>query len=429
MSDLNFANNETDLITILIVEQDAQLLSMLEVLFSAGGYEVFCAENGRAALEQAEKFRYPLVITALDLPDIEAVEMLVGLTEIDPFIECILLAQISQLSRVIEASEVGNVYNHFWKPLQDMGELVRTVARALERRELRLNNAHLLTELRDSREEERKLFRHLEQLDKASGLGQLTQNLNGNIEIPLERLLSYGHYMKARLERNESDPVSAEQMNRALEYLAEMEKSVQNGYEVLQHIINYAANQDDGPSTIKIEDVLNESIDLVRPLLDSKSISVSIELATGTPDVILNRTRLRQILVGILLNAQQALEDREGNISISTGIKEKAAKQEKFALICIKDNGCGISEEVLSHVFDPFFSTRRREDNLGIGLTIARRILHDWDGDIEIDSSGSNGTQVTIVLPVRTTDELWPKCESSFHGSSQSLIEPDKFAA
>ena len=399
---MHLSDNETHHITILIVEQDPQLLSMLEMLFSSGGYEVFCADNGQAALEQATKLRYPLVITGLDVGEMEAVELLSGLMEIDPYIECVLLAEVSELSRVIEASEVGNVYNHFWKPLKDMGELIRTVARALERRELRLNNTHLLAELRDSREERNRLFHHLDHLDKTSGLGQMVQNIDGNIENPLERLLSYGRYLRSRMERSEAEPISAEQMNRTSEYLGEVETSVQKSCDALQHIIDYAIDQDESPREIKIEEVLNEALNVLQPILNAKSILVTLDIAPETPTLILHRSKLRQIIVGIVQNSQQAITESGGIINLSTHVVENADSLETIVQLSIKDNGCGISEEALPHVFEPFFSTYRREDNFGIGLTIARRTIRDWDGDIDIQSDGRNGAQVTLRLLARS---------------------------
>ncbi len=365
MSNLTSSNFENNLITILIAEQDQKLLSMLEMLFSAGGYEVFCAETGQAALEQAGKFRYPLIISGLDFPDMPGTDLLAGLTEIDPYIECIILAEVSELTRVIEASEIGNVYNHFWKPLKDMGEVVRTVARALERRELRLNNAHLLTELREARESHQNLFRHIEYLNKKSGIDHLAQNSSAVKTQSIEQ------------EGNLNGP---------------------SGESMLQYVLKYAREQDNRTENIQIRPLFDEIAELVSPLLRDQSITINFDTPENLPDIHLNRPRLRQILAGIILNSVQSFPSAGGTITIKIRVQKKS--DESNLLISIKDDGSGVSDEVLPHVFDPFFSTRPREVNLGIGLTIARKILHEWDGNIDIQSEETGGTEVIVTLPI-----------------------------
>jgi len=103
---------------------------------------------------------------------------------------------------------------------------------------------------------------------------------------------------------------------------------------------------------------------------------------------------LNQALLEIVRNAQQALQGRaHGVITLSS------AMQDEMALIRVNDNGEGMTQDVLAHVFAPFFTTRDLNEGTGLGLTVARDIILAHDGQIEIDSVPAQGTTVTLRLP------------------------------
>ncbi len=109
--------------------------------------------------------------------------------------------------------------------------------------------------------------------------------------------------------------------------------------------------------------------------------------------IICNEGKLHQALLNILLNASQAIGEK-GTISIST-----ASENQQF-VISIADTGCGISEENLPRITDPFFTTRDPGKGTGLGLSIAYNVVQEHGGTLEFESQPGKGTRVTITLPV-----------------------------
>lgn len=105
--------------------------------------------------------------------------------------------------------------------------------------------------------------------------------------------------------------------------------------------------------------------------------------------------QLSQAFLAVLSNAVQAIADKgpAGEIRVSSRAEDQRS------VIRIRDNGCGIDAASLPHIFDPFFTTRPVGQGTGLGLTVARDILHIHNGEIVVDSAPGRGTTVTLSLP------------------------------
>jgi PAS domain S-box-containing protein len=105
--------------------------------------------------------------------------------------------------------------------------------------------------------------------------------------------------------------------------------------------------------------------------------------------------RIEQVIVNLLINACEALTNREQSISLSTGYHQD--QQEVF--LQVSDSGRGIEAEQLPHVTDPFFTTRRKEGGTGLGLSVSARIIKEHNGRLHFSSKPREGTVVSIVFP------------------------------
>lgn len=412
--------SEAASVSLLLVESDAPLRERLAFVLTAGGYDVFCAADGLEALELIQRERFPIALTALDLPHKDGIELARELHELDPYAECILLAESNQLPRVIEAVEAGNVYSHFWKPLEDIGNLAHTIARALERRDLRLTNARLLIAQRDSRNELHALTARLEQLDRVAALGQMTQAIAQNMEPPLKNLLAYAQYLRARLARKEEEPLTAEQISRIQDYLNDMGTSVQMCCETVQGLLAYADPHVEPPGPVELHRAIEEAVNLLRPSLEAQNIRCELRLDPSLGPVRGNPHRLRQVIVNLLLNAQQAMDRQGGVLTLTTERHADEQGQEMGAKLTVTDTGVGIPLAALPHIFNAFFTTRSRSKNLGIGLTIARKMLREWRGAIQVESVLGEGTTVHITLPTCVALDIpQPELELSVEDDQQ----------
>jgi signal transduction histidine kinase len=110
-------------------------------------------------------------------------------------------------------------------------------------------------------------------------------------------------------------------------------------------------------------------------------------------EILGNEGKLHQVFLNILSNAEQSIE-KEGTIEITT-----AVEQDKLE-ITISDNGCGISNENLTKIIDPFFTTKDPGKGTGLGLSIAYQIIQNHKGTIKINSKLEEGTTVIVTLPI-----------------------------
>lgn len=137
--------------------------------------------------------------------------------------------------------------------------------------------------------------------------------------------------------------------------------------------------------------VLNETLKLLERELESRNISVELDLAPGMPPAQIDAGQFEQVFYNLIRNAYQALPSEDGRISIRTGFNEYEY------LISIEDNGTGISPEHMGAIFEPYRTTKA--SGSGLGLLIVRRIVREHGGEISIDSRENHGARVTIHLP------------------------------
>jgi signal transduction histidine kinase len=146
---------------------------------------------------------------------------------------------------------------------------------------------------------------------------------------------------------------------------------------------------------LDMEDIITRSLRLVK--YAQKNITISRQLSPDLPFLFGQRHRLIQVFSNILLNALQALEG-EGNIQITADTLEQDG--EKSIEIAISDNGPGIPYEILSHIFDPFFTSSKDSESTGLGLYITRTIIEEMGGTITAHSIPKHGTTFSICLPL-----------------------------
>ncbi|WP_346354782.1 ATP-binding protein [Azotosporobacter soli] len=140
---------------------------------------------------------------------------------------------------------------------------------------------------------------------------------------------------------------------------------------------------------------LNEGIESTINVIwnEIKSKATLVKEWGDIPYIYCNSGQLKQVIMNLLLNALQAIENK-GEIRIKTW----AEKEHVF--VSITDTGCGMMPEVISRVFEPFFTTREIGQGTGLGLSVSYDIVKKHGGEIKVESQLGQGTTFTIVLPV-----------------------------
>jgi len=140
-----------------------------------------------------------------------------------------------------------------------------------------------------------------------------------------------------------------------------------------------------------IHALLHESLRLLEHELESRKISVALDLAAAMPPATLDSGQFQQVFYNLIRNAYQALTGENGRITIRTRFNDYEY------VISIEDNGTGISPEHMGAIFEPYLTTK--PSGSGLGLLIVRRIVREHGGEIAIESEENQGTRVIIHLP------------------------------
>jgi two-component system NtrC family sensor kinase len=131
--------------------------------------------------------------------------------------------------------------------------------------------------------------------------------------------------------------------------------------------------------------------------LRHKNIRVEFDFAPDLPRPLLSPDQVRQVLLNLFKNAEDAIAE-SGYIRITTMHEE--AEGEEFVILKVSDNGCGITDEDQSQIFEPFFTRKRDGQGTGLGLSVTYSIIRNIGGKIEVDSRVGEGTTFTIRIPV-----------------------------
>ena len=116
-------------------------------------------------------------------------------------------------------------------------------------------------------------------------------------------------------------------------------------------------------------------------------------LAPEIPLITLVPDQLLQVCLNIILNAFDAMGS-EGELTITSKLAEEKVE------ITFKDNGPGMSKEVMKHVFEPFFTTKEAGKGTGLGLSVSYGIIKNFGGEILVESQIGRGTTFTVILPL-----------------------------
>jgi signal transduction histidine kinase/putative methionine-R-sulfoxide reductase with GAF domain len=218
--------------------------------------------------------------------------------------------------------------------------------------------------------------------EKLAALGQLAAGFAHEIRNPLTSINILIHSM------TEKSP-SRDSYNEDLKVI---EEEIHRINEIVDQFLRFAKP---APPLLERGDVLSileETLQLLRPQIEKHHVAVEKEFQTLSI-ILMDREQIKQAILNLLLNAIQAMPGG-GHLVLSGRNSEDG----QWTYLCIQDSGMGISPEDMDKLFDPFFSTK--EGGIGLGLSIAHRIIDQHRGKIEVESAPGKGTLFTVWLPI-----------------------------
>ena len=260
--------------------------------------------------------------------------------------------------------------------LEEERHLINNIARELA----------LIIERKQSQLEEQKLQAQLRHADRLATIGQLASGVAHELNEPLANILGFAQLA-------EKYPGIAEQTRHDIK---KIEKASLHAREIVKKLLIFSRQM----PTRKEQTNLNELIKEGLYFLDSRCIKEGIELdysfARDLPEIIIDPSQLRQVVVNLGVNAIQAMP-RGGKLYIKT------QTHHDHISIMMKDTGVGMSPGVLKQIFLPFFTTKDVGEGTGLGLSVVHGIVSSHGGSIKVDSTPGTGTTFEIQLPLEGT--------------------------
>lgn len=231
-----------------------------------------------------------------------------------------------------------------------------------------------------------RLERELQDKERLASLGLLAAGVAHEVNTPLTGISSYAQLLLA--ETDESDP--------KYRLLKKMEQQTFRASNLVNSLLDLIANRPRSRDVVDVEDLITATVALHEDLMKPKHIRVHLQTVmrrAGDPSlrVLGNFHDLQQVLTNVLLNARDAVSDG-GNIWIAV------AEENDRVVVRVRDDGKGITADIIGRIFDPLITTKRGQGGTGLGLAISRRLVHACDGDITVESTPGSGAEFSIVL-------------------------------
>lgn len=231
--------------------------------------------------------------------------------------------------------------------------------------------------------ERRKLEVKLNQSKRLASLGKMVASVSHEIKNPLGIVRSTAEILGKRLKN-----ISPE--NGHLADIIVEETTRLDG--IVREFLDFARPKEPKLHKININDVLMKVTEFMTPEFSKRRIKVKVNLNQKLHNIPADFDLLYQACLNILMNSLQAMEDN-GSIFISSC----PGKRNKGVVLAIGDSGQGMSDEVLTQLFTPFFTTKNR--GTGLGLAIVQKIIDSHHGTISVSSEVGEGTEFNIELP------------------------------
>lgn len=393
--------------TILIVDDEPLNLDLLEQEL-VDEYEVVRAQDGAAALREAEICDPDLIVLDVRMPGMGGLEAVKRLRASERHVTTpvIMLTAQSGLDEKVEGLDAG-ADDYITKPFvpEDLHARIRSALRIgrLQKELTRERN-----ELKEALARLRAAETQLVHSEKMAALGKLVAGVAHELNNPIgfiyanmDHFRRYVGEVKAICESVPLPPEAAGRAVKAFETLGRLVESCSNGAERIKRIVlglrTFSRLDEAELKTVDVHEGIESTLALLEHHMKDR---VAVHRDYGDlPAVECFAGQLNQVFMNLLTNAVDAIEGK-GDIWIVT------RQQGGDARISVRDSGKGISPEHLPSIFVPFFTTKEVGKGTGLGLSISYGIVEKHGGRIEVESEVGKGSTFTMVVPVRSPKVL-----------------------
>ena len=378
--------------TILVVDDDADILAVTCAAIKRDGYEVEGAGGGEEAIAKLALRPYDIVLSDLFMPGMMGTEVLKKIKDIRPATDVIIMTGSPSLETAIQALKDG-AYDYILKPFKK-DYLHAVLKRCADHRSTRKE----LAAEKQLREELQAAYQELKKLEhlQEGFIGRVSHELR----TPLAQVLGSLEILE---KMPPSDPA------KFAERVAVARRGTERLKELVEDIVRFSAvSRPDiklEASAVQVLPIFEAILAQTKTEWEGRKLTVRLSFEPGTPAVLGDPQLLERAFLHLFRNAIRF--NKEGG-----RIEVGARKLDKTLLIAIKDTGEGVPEEAQKTIFDAFYQIAeymsRQVGGLGLGLALVKRIVECHGGSVLVDSAQGQGSTFKVLLPL-AGDSLPPK--------------------
>jgi signal transduction histidine kinase len=388
------------MVKVLIIEDSAVQVSVIEGLLAQAKDSDFelasknTVEDGIAFLSESD---VDAILLDLNLPDCSGIDSFRRVREAAPSVPVVILSSTDDEATIVQAQEQG-AEDYLVKGEIGCDILARSIRYSIARKnaEISLKQANdeleqrveaRTQDLRAMQDEAVVRQQELAHAERLNTLGEMAAGLAHELNQPLMAIIGFTDHCIHSIETGKSEP---EQLTRTLQ---DTSREAKRAGEIIKRMRRLVSKRTPVRETVEINDIVNESVDLIRPGLD---VQIKMELGEALPTAKVDRVQMQQVILNLAQNAVQAMKDSDCE---SCELTLRTDTTEKELIVEVADNGPGLPQETLERLFDPFF-TRNKPEGLGLGLSITRNIVESHGGELTVKSNDTQGLTFRFTIPV-----------------------------
>ena len=283
-----------------------------------------------------------------------------------------------------EVGDLANSFNGMSLQLRAANEEIVTWAKTLEDR------------VEEKTRELKRAHDHVLHVEKMASIGKMAAVVAHEVNNPLSGILTYAKLIRKWVGSGQAEHEKREEAMQCLELIAA--ESRRCG-ELVKNLLTLSRTAPMNVQSTDLHAVIDRCLLLVRHQLELAGIQLQLKLAEDLPRVSCDPAQMEQVFLALIMNAIDAMP-RGGNLWLETRLSKDGTEIE----IQVRDDGVGISPDVLPQIFEPFLTTKESGHGVGLGLAISRGIVERHNGHIEVESELGRGTTFTVTLPSQAVD-------------------------
>ncbi len=272
----------------------------------------------------------------------------------------------------------------------------------------------VMKQFQEKVEEENRLKQRCTRSEKLALIGELAAIVAHEINNPLDGLQNSTRIIRRNMDN--------EQQVRQL--LTMMDDGLYRIQMIVNRLLTMSRDEPVHPEPIPVDQIVEDATLFIQPKLDRYGIELVRDFPQPSPQALADRMQMAQAFINLVLNAADAMP--QGGRLV---IRCRPDEHNQNVLVEVADDGCGIPEEHLPHIFEPFYTTKSSGVGSGLGLAVTKRIIEAHQGSIEVDTKAGRGTTFRLKLPsanaVHNKTHIKKPADKSSHWTKTATVKKE----